>query len=291
MTDIYPFIGVAKECIYVKPKNNHSEAINKHNLHAFISSKHHNNNPYALTSSHIHLHHNMHSTIAVSLAVALASNVMAAPLQARQALSLADTVQFVAKTVGANPNPGVLPDINNWLFTPIHSGAGLNTATLVDPSKNSFNLSAPGFFQNGTDADHSTGGYLTAGYLDDSVNTPWSLVLDLIQDGSSNPGAYVGPVEFNVGVGTDGLEVFNGQLITSRYVTDSFWGCPNVEIEGDNATVVKATDRYADPPAGCWSIQLFAQCAGPISAVNKVAFPAFVQSGCYANATVAVVSQ
>ena len=171
---------------------------------------------------------------------------------------------------------------------PIHSGAGLNTATLVDPSKNSFNLSAPGYFQNGTDAELSTGAYLTAGYLDDSVNDTWSLVLDLVhEDGPTNPGAFVGPVEFNVGVGTNGLEVFNGQLITSRYVTDTFWACPNVEVEGGQALVVEATDRYADSPTGCWSIQLYAQCAGPISAENKAAFPSFVQSGCYANASAA----
>ena len=170
----------------------------------------------------------------------------------------------------------------------IHSGAGLNTATLVNPSTASFNLTAPGYFQNGTDADLGTGAYMTAGYWDDSSNVPESLVLDLVhQDGSTNPGAFVGPVEFNVGVGTDGLEVYNGQLITSRYVTDSFWACPNVQMEGGKAIVIEATDRYADAPKGCWGIQLFAQCAGHISDRNKAAFPSFVPSMCYSNATVA----
>jgi len=222
------------------------------------------------------------------MVAALAGNVIATPIQARQALSLADTVQFIAKTQGSNPSPGVLPDINNWLFIPIHSGAGLNTATLVDPSTTSFNLSAPGYFQNGTDGELSTGVYMTAGYLEGTPNVPWSLVLDLAhQDGSPNPGAFVGPIEFNIGQGTAGREVYYGQLITSRYVSDSFWACPNFQVEGGQAIVVEASDRYADPPAGCWYIQLFAQCAGNISDANRTAFPSFVPSMCYANATVA----
>ncbi|KAE9379555.1 hypothetical protein N431DRAFT_397950 [Stipitochalara longipes BDJ] len=272
MTKICPKIGMTK--VYNKRTNNGFEAINTRTQTLIASLK-------------IFLHYNMHSTIALSMAFALAGNVIAAPLQARQDLTLADTVQFIAKTQGSNPSPGVLPDINNWLFVPVHSGAGLNTATLADPSKTSFNLSAPGFFQNGTDAEHSTGAYMTAGFLDDSATkTPWSLVLNAIhQNSSSNPGAYVGPIEFNVGVGTNGFEVFSGHLITSRYVSDTFWACPNIPVEGSEAIVVEATDRYADPPNGCWAIELIAQCAGPISDVNKAAFPSFVQSGCYTNAT------
>jgi hypothetical protein len=236
----------------------------------------------------------MHSTIALSaLALGLSSNVFAAPLlQVRQdSLTLADTVQFIAKTLGSNPNPDALPDINNWLFVPVHSGAGMNLATLIDPSTASFNLSEPGYFRNGTDAAHSDGGYMTAGFLP-GTTTPYSLVLDTAHEvNSSNPGAYTGYVEFDVGVGTDGLDVPAGQLITSNYVTDSFWACPNVPVEGDVAIAVEVSDRYADPPAGCWSIELYAQCAGPISDSNRAAFPAFVQSSCYANATSVVLAQ
>ena len=98
----------------------------------------------------------MHSTITFSaLVLALSSNVFAAPLQVRQdSTILADTVQFIAKTIGSNPNPDALPDINNWLFQPVHSGAGQALATLVDPSTTSFNLSEPGYFRNGTDVPH-----------------------------------------------------------------------------------------------------------------------------------------
>lgn len=235
----------------------------------------------------------MHSSIAFPVMVlALSHNVFAAPLhQVRQdSLTLADTFQFIAKTIGPNPNADALPDINNWLFTPVHSGAGMNLATLVDPSTTSFNLSAPGYFRNGSDVAHGDGGYITAGFL--YGTTPYSLVLDLAHEAtSSNPGAETGTVQFNVGVGTDGLDVSAGKLITSNYVTDSFWACPNFPIEGSTAIVVEVIDRYADDPKGCWSIELYAQCAGPISDSNRAAFPAFVKSSCYANATSVVVAQ
>jgi hypothetical protein len=235
----------------------------------------------------------MHSTIAFSaLAGALSSNVFAVPLlQARQdSLTLADTVQFIAKTLGSNPNPA-LPDINNWLFIPVHSGAGFNTATLFDPSTASFNLSEPGYFRNGTDVAHSEGAHMTASFLSSTTpGIPWSLVLNMVHEAnSSNPGAYTGTVQFNIGVGTDGLDVPTGKLFTSNYVTNSFWACPNVEVEGGLATMVEVSNRYADPPKDCWSIELYAQCAGSISDSNRAAFPGFVQSGCYANATSVVV--
>ncbi|KUJ24163.1 uncharacterized protein LY89DRAFT_679377 [Mollisia scopiformis] len=233
----------------------------------------------------------MHSTITFpALALALSSNVFAAPLlQVRQnTLTTADTVQFVAKTIGSNPNATTFPDINNWLFQPVHSGAGTNLATLVDPSTASFNLSAPGYFQNGTDAPHSTGGYMVAGFIDSTA--PYSLVLDVAHEAnSSNPGAELGYVEMNIGLGTDGLNVPDGQLITSEYVTDTFYACPNVPVEGGSVIAIEVIDRYATPPEGCWSIELYAQCAGPITDSDRVAFPAFVQSSCYANATSAVV--
>jgi hypothetical protein len=182
----------------------------------------------------IRFHYSMYSTIVFSgLVLALASNVFFAPLhQVRQDyLTVADTVQFIAKTIGPNTNPDALPDVNNWLFVPVHSGAGTNLATLVDPSKFSFNLTEPGFFRNGTDAPHSDGGYVTAGFL--SGTTPWSLVLEMAHEpGSSNPGADIGTVQFDIGVGTDGLDVPAGKLITSNYVTDSFWACPNVPVKG-----------------------------------------------------------
>lgn len=235
----------------------------------------------------------MHSTIAFSaVALALSSNVFAAPLnQARQdSLTVADTVQFIAKTIGPNPNSSALPNINNWLFTPVHSGAGRNIATLVDPSTASFNLSAPGYFRNGTNVPNGNGGSLTAGFL--AGTTPYSLVLDMAhQDTSSNPGAQTGFVEFNIGVGTDGLSVSAGKIITSNYVTDSLWACPNVVVQGGVAIVVEASNRYAEPPKGCWSIELYAQCAGSISESNRAAFPAFLQSSCYTNAASVVVAQ
>lgn len=259
-----------------------------------INPKIHHSNFYKYlpnTIYQIRFNYNMHSTIAFSaLALALSSNVFAAPLhQVRQnELTLADTVQLIAKTIGSNPNPDGLPDINNWHFEPVHSGAGTNLATLVDPSTASFNLSESGYFRNGTDAPHSDGGYMTAGFL--TGTTPYSLVLDLVHEAnSSNPGAQTGNVQFNAGVGTDGLDVPAGKLITSNYVTDSFWACPNVPIEGGVAIVVEVSNRYADPLEGCWSIELYAQCAGLISDSNRAAFPAFVQSSCYADATSAVV--
>jgi len=238
----------------------------------------------------------MHFTIAFSaLALALSSSAFAAPLnQVRQdPLTLADTVQFIAKTKGPNPNPGALPDLNNWLFKPIHSGAGQNLGTLADPSTTApFNLSAPGYFRNGTDGPHSDGGYMTAGFLAGTTSTPpYSLSLAMSHDGASpNPGALRGTVEFNAGVGTDGLDVPAGQLITSNYVTDSFWACPDVPVEGGSAVAVEATNRYAATPTGCWAIALYAQCAGAISDVNREAFPAFVQSRCYADAASVVVA-
>jgi hypothetical protein len=235
----------------------------------------------------------MHSSIAFpAMVLALSHNIFAAPLnQVRQnALTLADTVQFIAKTMGPNPNPGVLPDINNWLFMPVHSGAGMNLATLVDPSTSSFDLSAPGYFRNGTDVAHGDGGYITAGFL--SGTTPYSLVLDVAHEtGSPNPGAQIGTVQLNVGVGTSGLDVSAGEFITSNYVTDSFWACPNFPVEGSTAIAVEVTNRYADTPKGCWSIELYAQCAGPISDSNRAAFPAFVESSCYTNATSVAAAQ
>jgi hypothetical protein len=232
----------------------------------------------------------MYSTITFSaLALALSSRAFAAPLnQVRQdPLTLADTVQFIAKTVGPNPNPGALPDLNNWLFKPVHSGAGQNLGTLASPSTTApFNLSLPGYFRNGTDSPHSTGGYMTAGFLFGTTSSPpYSLQLAMSHDDTSpNPGALRGTVEFNAGLGTDGLDVPAGQLITSNYVTDSFWACPDVPVEGSSAIAVEATNRYAAAPTGCWGIALYAQCAGPISDVNREAFPAFVQSWCYADA-------
>jgi hypothetical protein len=98
-------------------------------------------------------------------------------------------------------------------------------------------------------------------------------------------------VEFNVGVGTDGLDVPAGKLITSKYVTDSFWACPNFPVEGGVAIVVEVSNRYADTLQDCWSVELYAQCAGSISDTNRSAFPVFVQSSCYANATSVVVAQ
>jgi hypothetical protein len=238
----------------------------------------------------------MHSTTTLSvLALALSSSVFAAPHnQARQeSLILADTVQFIAKTKGPNPNTTALPNINNWLFKPVHSGAGLNLATLVNPSTSSHDYSAPGFFRNGTDVPHGTGGYVTAGFLPaSSANIPWSLVLAMSHDSSSpNPGAASGTVQFNVGVGTDGLDVPAGKLITSNYVTDYFSACPNVPVEGGSAIVVEVSNRYEGSLKGCWDIELYAQCAGPISDVNRAAFPAFVQSSCYANAASVVIPQ
>jgi hypothetical protein len=238
----------------------------------------------------------MHSPIVFSaLTLALSSSVFAAPLnQVRQdLLTLADTVQFIAKTKGSNPNPGALPDINNWLFTPVHSGAGQSLATLVDPSTAPLDLSLPGYFRNGTDAPHSDGGYITAGFLAGTTSTPpYSLVLAMSHDPDSpNPGAARGTVQFDAGVGTDGLDVPAGTLITSNYVTDDFWACPDVPVEGGTAVVVEATNRYADTPTGCWGIELYAQCAGSISDVNRDAFPAFVQSSCYADAASVVVAQ
>lgn len=236
----------------------------------------------------------MHSTLtfAVSaIAVALSSTAFAAPLtQIRSdTLILADTVQFIAKTLGTNPNPTQLPDVNNWHFAPVHSGAGLNTATLTDPAKSSFNLTQPGYFRNGTDVAHGDGAYMTAGLLGEY---PYSLYLEVQhEEGSSNPGAQVGQVQFNVGIGTNGLDVPAGKLITSNYVTDTFWACPNVVVEGGLAIVVQVTNRYANSPKGCWAIELYAQCAGSISDVNRADFPAFVQSSCYADAASVVVPQ
>ncbi|KAE8451757.1 hypothetical protein EG329_003214 [Mollisiaceae sp. DMI_Dod_QoI] len=231
----------------------------------------------------------MHSTTAFSaLALALSSNVFASPLphQARQdPLTLADTVLFIAKTIGPNPNPSALPNINNWLFRPIHSGAGLNQATLVSPSTAPFNLSLPGYFRNGTDVPHGDGAYMTAGFSSSTPTTPWSLVLSVShQANSSNPGAQTGMVQFNVGLGTDGLDVPEGKLVTSNYVSDEFWACPDVEVEGGLAIAVEVSNRYANALEGCWGIELWAQCAGEIEEGNREAFPAFVQSRCYVDA-------
>jgi hypothetical protein len=233
----------------------------------------------------------MHSTIVFSaLAAALSSNVLAAPLQVRSdGLILADTVQFIAKTIGENPNPTGLPDINNWHFTPVHSGAGLNAATITDPSK-PFNLSAPGFFRNGTDEEHGEGGYISGGFLD--TKEAWSLVLNMVHDKNSpNPGAAIGQVQFNIGEGTSGFDVYEGRLITSRYVTDAFWACPNVRVEASDVIAVVATDRYEEAPEGCWAIELVAQCAGAILDSDKAAFPEFVQTECYPDADFVRVSQ
>ncbi|PMD16793.1 hypothetical protein NA56DRAFT_708358 [Hyaloscypha hepaticicola] len=105
----------------------------------------------------------MHSANAFwGLVLALSSKGFSTPLH-----------QFVAKTILRNPNP----DVKNWLFETAPNGNGTNLATLVNPSKYSFNLSQPGFFQNGTDGVHSAyGGYVTAGFLNGTA--PWSLVID-----------------------------------------------------------------------------------------------------------------
>lgn len=130
---------------------------------------------------------------------------------------------------------------------------------------------------------------MTAGLLG---NAPYSLVLDVSHPvNSSNPGAQSGTVEFNVGIGTDGLDVPSGKLITSNYVTDQFWACPNVPVEGGVVVAVEVSNRYAGTLQGCWGIELYAQCAGSISDANRAAFPAFVQSSCYENATSVVVAQ
>lgn len=234
----------------------------------------------------------MHSVLVLSaLALALSHHTYASPIIGRQdSLILADTVDFIAKTRGSNLNPDALPDINNWRFTPIHSGAGQNVATLIDPTTNSFNLSAPGYFRNGTDVSHGGGATMTAGLVTGTV--PYSLVLAIgHDDGSSNPGAMRGTVQFNAGIGTNGLDVPAGQLITSNYVTDAFWACPNVPVEGSTAIVVEVTNRYANVPKGCWQIELYAQCAGKISDGNRAAFPAFAKSSCYADASSVIVDQ
>lgn len=127
---------------------------------------------------------------------------------------------------------------------------------------------------------HGDGGYVTAGFV--YGTTPYSLVLSMSHDpDSSNPGALTGFVQFNVGIGTSGMDIVDGNLITSRYVSDQFWACPNVPVEGGTAVVVEASNRYASTPVGCWGIEFFAQCAGDISEVNREAFPSFVKSGCY----------
>jgi hypothetical protein len=193
----------------------------------------------------------MYSIIAFwGLVLALSSKGFSIPLhRVRQdGLTYADTVQFVAKTILRNPNPNV----NNWLFVTVPNGNGTNLATLVDPSKYTFNLSQPGFFQNGIDYVHSAyGGHLTAGFL--SGTTPWSLVLDLAhQSGSRNPMAESGTLQFNTGVRTEGLTVTSGQLLTSNFQSDFFWAYPNVPVQGGVAMAVEVTNRFATySPQGC----------------------------------------
>jgi hypothetical protein len=128
---------------------------------------------------------------------------------------------------------------------------------------------------------------VTAGFL--SGTTPWSLVLDLApQSGSRNPMAESGTLQFNAGVGTEGLTVTSGQLLTSKFQSDFFWACPNVPVQGGVAMAVQVTNRFATySPPGCWGVLLYAQCAGSISASDRSAFPHFVQSSCYANASTA----
>lgn len=232
----------------------------------------------------------MHSTITFStLALALSSSVLAAPLEVRQdSVTLADTFLFIAKTVGTNPDPAVFPDINNWFLTPVHSGAGLSLMTLTEPVKSPFlNTSAPGWFRNGTDVDHGVGGYITAGNskLGD-IDVAWSLVEAMHKDASdTNPGATIGTLQFNIGTGTSGLDLSDdGRLITSRLLTDRFCASPNVPVEGSTAMGVVALGKYDSGIKDCWRIELYAQCTGPIQDSDIAAFPAFVQSPCYLNA-------
>lgn len=112
----------------------------------------------------------MHPTSAFwGLVLALSSSGFSSPLHPVRdvGLSSADTVQFVAKTISKNPQPNV----NNWLLVTVPNGNSTKLATLVDPSKYSFNLSQEGFFPNGTDGVRSAyGGHVSAGFL--SGTTP-----------------------------------------------------------------------------------------------------------------------
>lgn len=226
----------------------------------------------------------MHSTLAFSaLALALSSNVLAAPFnQARQEpISFADTVQFVVKTIG--PNTGLaLPNVNNWDVTPYHFTAGENVLNLTDPYTSNFSFSDAGFFRNGTgDANGDSPQSITAGFIpNDSSHSPWSLVLDLAPNKSGDPRGLTGLLKFNADVGTNGLDILNGKLVTDDFDTDSFWAC-SYPIDGDSPIVVEVSNRFAPALTNCQRIELWAQCAGPISAENKAAFPAFVQSSCY----------
>ncbi len=87
-------------------------------------------------------------------------------------------------------------------------------------------------------------------------------------------------------MGTEGVEVQSGQLFTSNFQSDFFWACPNVPVQGGVAMAVEVTNRFAsDSPPGCSGILLYAQFAGSISASDRSAYPKFLQSGCYANAS------
>lgn len=184
----------------------------------------------------------MHSTlISVVTALALSIAAFAAPLQSRQdpSLILADTVVFIAKTVGTNPNPAALPDVNNWLVEAVHSGAGLSNFVLSDPSTSSFNLSAPGYFRNGS---NSFAMYLTAGDVIPGI--PESIVFGMThQAGSSNPGAEAGLVQLDFGIGTSGIDVLDGELAVT-YAEDFFYACPNVEVEGAQAVAVGVVSLF-----------------------------------------------
>ena len=188
----------------------------------------------------------MHSTlILAAITLAFSHITQAAPLQSRQdaSLVLADTVVFIAKTIGTNPNSDTLPDVNNWLATPVHSAAGQNLFVLSDPSTTSLNLSAPGFFRNGTNPGAvGADTRLTAGLV--APDYPYSIVFELSHNASDpNPGAEEGFVELDVGTGTAGVDVVGGQLGVT-YAFDIFYACPNIVVEGSEAIAVGVVSKH-----------------------------------------------
>lgn len=185
----------------------------------------------------------MHSALTLSsLALAL-SAVRATPLPSSQStsLTLADTVNFIAKTVGTNPNPGALPDVNNYVAVAVHSGATTNLYTLVDPSTLTLNNSDPSIFRNGSALGPDDVGYhmyLTIGNVETFSNWPFSMFFSMThQNSSSNPGAQAGFVDLNVGVGTPGYDVVDG-ILAVTYAEDFFWACPDVVVEGGTAIAI-----------------------------------------------------
>lgn len=238
----------------------------------------------------------MHSTGTFSaLALALSSSVLAAPLEVRQEpLIFDDTISFIAKTIGDNPNTTAFPDINNWRFVSRHDGASINDMVLLDPSSVSAD-DVPHFFRNGTDEPHGQGARLTTGTWKGFI---WDLSVNNMtkDENDPNPGAYTALVELNIGEkdhnGTDGMDVNDeGKLITTQYVSDSFVACADEIVEGNSYIGVKALSRYdSKGRLGCWPIDLYAQCEGAISDENRADFPAFAKASCYANATSVVGS-